>query len=131
MTTKNNSILDSIRGIMKISYMLIILGFIIFLFVLKLMFAIGWIMGSVFCLLYLLILAFMIKKIFANGTDGAMLRFGLMFIAKTGVLLLLLGVIIYFLNKISSNILYGFIAGLFLLPFAIFIFAVCNGLKRR
>jgi len=128
---QKNDLIKSIGAIFKISCGLVIGGFIAFFFIFDLMFSCGWLMGSAFCMFYLFLLAVIVRKLFENGpNDNTMLRFGMMFIGKTGLLLLILGITIYFLNKISFSILYGFIAGLFMLPVSIFLFTIYNGFKK-
>ena len=60
-----------------------------------------------------------------------LLGFGLLFIGKTIVLLLALGIFIYFLSKISTIMLWGFIAGLFMLPVSILLFTIYSAVKQK
>lgn len=133
MITQKNNLLESVGLIFKISCILAAVGFVVFFFVFTFKFACGWLIGSGFCMFYLFLLALLVKNLFKDGAkDNTMLRFGMMFIGKTGILLLILGVIIYFFSKMPSrDVLFGFIAGLFMLPVSVVLFTVYNGLKNR
>lgn len=130
MTTNNKNLINSISLILKISVGVVILGLVLSFVFYTLLFGIGWLMGAAVGIGDLFLLACFISRLGTNS-DGLKLRFVLLFIGKTIVLLLVLGIVIYFLSKISIIMLWGFIAGLSTLPVSILLFIIYSAVKQK
>ena len=130
MTINDKNLISSVNLILRISVGIIILGLVLSFVFYTLFFAIGWFIGAAFGIGDLFLLVYFVSRLGTNS-DGLKLRFGLLFIGKTIVLLLALGIFIYFLSKISTIMLWGFFAGLFMLPVSILLFTIYSAVKQK
>ena len=115
-----------IKNVIKVSVYVTVLSAIIFLFIpmFGYLFSLGIIIGGLVALFDFWLIIGTVGNLKKSMEDSSvMLRFGLLFVAKTIFLLLLLAAIVFVLARIGQIITFGFLAGLFVIPLSIFITA--------
>lgn len=124
--------LGDINGIFKTAGILLVLGFIAIFFILTWLFAVGFVIG---CLIGMFDLYLIIKTVFMlkmSEEGGSMVKFVLLFMAKTLIILVLLAGIVGLLTFLKLQpMLWGFIGGLLIIPVSILFVTIYNIFAKK
>ncbi|MBQ0105603.1 MAG: ATP synthase subunit I [Armatimonadetes bacterium] len=120
--------MNRIKAIIKTSVYVIIIATLLFLVYPGWRFSLGVLVGGIIGLLdFWMIVRTMSNFRPAMEDNRLMLKFGLLFVAKTGVLLVVLGLIVIILKCLQAKTTtLGFIAGLIVIPLSVFLTAFRN-----
>ena len=124
--------LSDINGIFKTAGILLVVGFIAIFFILTWLFAVGFVIG---CLIGMFDLYLIIKTVFMlkmSEEGGSIVKFVLLFMAKTIIILVLLAGIIGLLTFLKLQpMLWGFIGGLLIIPVSILFVTIYNAFAKK
>jgi len=124
--------LGDINGIFKTAGILLVVGFIAIFFILTWLFAVGFVIG---CLIGMFDLYLIIKTVFMlkmSEEGGSIVKFVLLFMAKTVIILVLLAGIIGLLTFLKLQpMLWGFIGGLLIIPVSILFVTIYNAFAKK
>lgn len=124
--------LSDINGIFKTAGILLVVGFIAIFFILTWLFAVGFVIG---CLIGMFDLYLIIKTVFMlkmSEEGGSIVKFVLLFMAKTVIILVLLAGIIGLLTFLKLQpMLWGFIGGLLIIPVSILFVTIYNAFAKK
>lgn len=121
--------MNRIKAIVKVSFATVLAVALILLFYPGWKFSAGVIIGGLVSIGDFILIAKTMAMLKISAQDPKiMLRFGMIFVAKTFVLLLVLAGIIYLFKLLNAKMsLFGFVCGLFAVPFAI----VATAFRKR
>ena len=118
--------MNKIKFITQVATLVTIVACIVFLFVPMLgwMFSLGVLVGGAFGIFDFWVIVQMVSMLKKSMEDTKlMMKFTLLFLGKTFLLLGLLAVIVFILARLGKIITFGFIAGLIVIPLAIVVSA--------
>ena len=114
--------MSRIKKIIMVSIYVVIIAAVVFIFVPKFgwMFSLGLLVGGAFAIFDFWVIVRMVAMLKKAADDPKLMtKFALLFIAKTFLLLLVLGIIVFILARIGQIITFGFIGGLLVIPLSI------------